>query len=111
MFGVLRQVFSYDIDHEWIPDPNPARSSSHAHSGHVTQSHPSLDWNDVPGFLADLTGNKGNGDLIALSSVKVLLLTFIRVGAVVPGEWAEIDWNQRIWTIPARRMKGWDATR
>jgi integrase len=61
--------------------------------------------------LADLTSNKGNGDLIALASVKVLLLTFMRVGAVVPGEWAEIDWNQRIWTIPARRMKGRDATR
>jgi integrase len=111
VFGVLRQVFSYAIDHEWIPDPNPARSSRHAHSGHVTQSHPSLDWNDVPGFLADLTSNKGNGDLIALASVKVLLLTFMRVGAVVPGEWSEIDWNQRIWTIPARRMKGRDATR
>jgi len=111
VFGVLRQVFSYAIDHEWIPDPNPARSSRHAHSGHVTQSHPSLDWNDVPGFLADLSSNKGNGDLIALASVKVLLLTFMRVGAVVPGEWSEIDWNQRIWTIPARRMKGRDATR
>jgi len=111
VFGVLRQVFSYAIDHEWISEPNPARSSRHAHSGHVTTSHPSLDWNDVPGFLADLSSNKGNGDLIALASVKVLLLTFMRVGAVVPGEWSEVDWEQRIWTIPARRMKGRDSTR
>jgi integrase len=111
VFGVLRQVFSYAIDHEWIPDPNPARSSRHAHSGHVTKSHPSLDWSDVPGFLADLSSNTGNGDLIAVACVKVLLLTFMRVGAVVPGEWSEIDWQQRIWTIPARRMKGRDSTR
>jgi integrase len=111
VFGVLRQVFAYAIDHKWIHEPNPARSSTHAHSGPITKHHPSLDWNDLPGFLADLSSNKGNGDLIALASVKVLLLTVMRVGAVVPGEWSEIDWQQRIWTIPARRMTGRDITR
>jgi len=49
--------------------------------------------------------------LISRASVKVLLLTFMRVGALVPGEWSEADWDQRIWTIPARRMKGRDSTR
>ncbi|MCP9851014.1 site-specific integrase [Cyanobium sp. Morenito 9A2] len=111
VFMVLRLVFSYAIDQEWVSDPNPARNSRHSHSGHITRNHPSLDWNDVPGFLADLARNKGNGDPIAIASVKVLLLTFMRVGAVVPGEWAEIDWQQRIWTIPAKRMKGRNATR
>ena len=111
VFGVLRSVFSYAIDHEWIPEPNPARNSRHAHSGHVTKSHPSLEWNDVPGFLSDLAINKGNGELITLSCVKVLLLTFMRVGAVVPGEWSEVDWERRLWTIPARRRKERNSTR
>ena len=110
VFGVLRQVFSYAIDHEWIPEPNPARSSRHAHSGHVSKNYPSLEWSDVPGFLADLTSNKGNGDLLTVASVKVLLLTFMRVGAVIPGQWSEIDWRGKMWTIPARRMKGRNLT-
>ena len=34
------------------------------------------------------------------------LLTGIRNGAVRAGRWEEIDWDSKIWTIPASRMKG-----
>lgn len=105
VFLLLRQIFSYAIDHEWIEDPNPARSSRHSRSGHVGRNHPSLEWCDVPKFLADLSQNTGNGDLITQSAVKVLLITFMRVGAIVPAQWSEINWEKRTWIIPSNRMK------
>ena len=111
VFGVMRQIFSYAIDNEWIEEPNPARSSRQSHSGHVSKSHPHLEWDDVPQFLNDLSVNKASGDLVVLSCVKVLMLTFMRVGAIVPSKWDEINWEEKIWTIPAERMKGRDATR
>lgn len=106
VFGVLRSIFGFAIDHEWISEPNPARSSRHANSGHVSQSHPFLRLEEIPDFLSALNQNTGNGDLISIAAVKILLLTFMRVGAIVPGEWTEIDWEHSLWTIPARRMKG-----
>ena len=111
VFGVIRQIFSYAIDNEWLEEPNPARSSRQSHSGHVPKSYPHLEWDDVPKFLDDLSINKANGDHVVITCVKVLLLTFMRVGAVVPGRWEEIDWEKRIWTIPAERMKGKDSVR
>ena len=111
VFGVLRQIFEYAIDHEWIEEPNPARSSRQSQSGHIQKSYPSLEWDEVPTFLDDLAQNKGNGDLITLCAVKVLLLTFMRVGGVVPAQWTEIDFKKLIWTIPAERMKGKQSTK
>tara|TARA_Y100001968_G_scaffold333165_1_gene394487 strand:+ start:538 stop:936 length:399 start_codon:yes stop_codon:yes gene_type:complete len=59
VFGVLRQIFEYAIDLEWIEEPNPARSSRQSQSGHIPKSYPSLKWDEVPLFLEDLAQNKG----------------------------------------------------
>ena len=111
VFGVLRQIFEYAIDLEWLEEPNPARSSRQTQSGHVQRSYPSLEWDEVPKFLDDLAINNGNGDLITWNAVKVLLLTFMRVGGVVPAKWSEVDFKKEIWTIPAERMKGKQSTK
>ena len=110
LFGVMRNVFSYAIDLEYIDEPNPARSSRHSASGHISKSLPHLEWEDVPKFLYDLSVNRANGDLVVVGCVKVLLLTFMRVGAIVPSKWDEINWDDRMWIIPDSRMKGRDST-
>lgn len=37
--------------------------------------------------------------------VKLLLLTMLRKSEMAEGEWGEVDFTKRIWTIPAARMK------
>ena len=37
--------------------------------------------------------------------MKVLALTFSRVGSLVPTKWEEIDLKKDLWTIPGERMK------
>ena len=60
--------------------------------------------------MYDLSVDRANGDLVVVGCVKVLLLTFMRVGAIVPSKWDEINWDDRMWIIPNSRMKGRDST-
>jgi len=38
-------------------------------------------------------------------AIRFLLLTMIRKGELVGGEWAEVDFARQVWTIPKERMK------
>tara|TARA_B100000131_G_C18111853_1_gene609888 strand:- start:19 stop:1287 length:1269 start_codon:yes stop_codon:yes gene_type:complete len=111
LFGVMRGIFEYAIDMEYIPDSNPCRSSRQTQSGHKTTGLPSLEnWEEVPPFLKDLSENKCGGEFTTNNAVKVLLLTFQRSETILGGEWSEIDWDKKMWTIPADRMKGRKGT-
>lgn len=40
---------------------------------------------------------------------RMLLLTGLRLNEVADAQWSEFDLKEKLWTIPARRMKGSDA--
>ena len=40
------------------------------------------------------------------AAVRLLLLTMLRKGEMTKGEWSEVSFTNRIWTIPPERMKG-----
>ncbi|MEE2731736.1 MAG: integrase arm-type DNA-binding domain-containing protein [Pseudomonadota bacterium] len=63
--------------------------------------HPALPWRQVPEFWQAIAGHT---DLSALA-VKLTLLTATRTSEVLLAEWKEFDLNNRLWTIPAERMK------
>lgn len=85
---------------------NPARWKGHlkellgARKGPKAH-HAALAYKDVPAFMIDLR---------KLKSVSALALEFTIINAARTGEtrgatWAEIDFEQKLWTIPAPRMK------
>jgi len=45
------------------------------------------------------------GTFIVKSGLQLLALTFLRPSEVRLGEWEEIDFGERLWRIPAKRMK------
>jgi len=102
---VLRQVFGYAIDQGWMSEPNPAQGSRHARSSHVVQHHPSLTADQLPTFFECLNRNEPKGSLVIVSAVKILFLSFLRVGSLAGIRWSEIDEEESILTIPAERMK------
>ena len=55
----------------------------------------------TPAFVRQLVGQHGSSAL----ALRFLILTAARSGEVRGAEWAEIDFEQSIWTIPALRMK------
>lgn len=68
----------------------------------LTTGHfPALPWREMPDFIAELRQRTG----LAALALEFLILAAARTGEVVHARWSEIDRDQRLWTIPAARMK------
>jgi integrase len=79
------------LDH-LLPPPAKVRRVAH---------HAALAYADVPAFMARL----GERTDIASKALAFTVLTACRTNEVLGAIWDEIDWEARIWTIPAARMK------
>ncbi len=63
--------------------------------------HAALPYQDVPAFLASLRERRGSASL----ALEFAILTAARTGEVIFGVWAEINTEEKVWAIPAARMK------
>jgi integrase len=87
---------------------NPARWRGHldkllpAH-GKVrkVEHHAALPYAELPGFLEALREQEG----IAARALEFLVLTAARTGEVIGARWNEPDLLDKVWTVPAVRMK------
>lgn len=106
VMALMQRMFAYAINRELMPGPNPAQLIEREASAHVVKSHPSLtQWVDVPPFLKELNENTPNAEPVTILALKVLLLTGLRVEAVIPARWDEFDFEGRQWLVPMHRMK------
>jgi integrase len=76
-----------------LPKPAKVRRVEH---------HAALGYDDVAAFMTELRGQAGT----AARALEFAILTAARTGEVIGARWAEIDLAERLWTIPAERMKG-----
>lgn len=58
---------------------------------------------DIPSFLEAL--EKYDGNLQTKLMMKLMLLTFTRVGEMAMARWEEIDFDKALWTIPPEHRK------
>jgi integrase len=63
--------------------------------------HAALPYGELPGFLLKIRQR----DAVAARALEFAILTAARTGEVLGARWAEIDFENKIWTIPASRMK------
>jgi len=56
---------------------------------------------DIPEFIGKLRTHRG----VSASALEFAILTVMRTGATHKAEWTEFDYEQKIWTVPAERMK------
>jgi integrase len=64
-------------------------------------NHAALPYRELPAFMKALHSREG----VSPRALEFLILTAARAGEVLGGRWDEIDSNNRVWTIPASRMK------
>ena len=103
---VLRGVFEHAIDNRWMErEQNPALGSKSTKSKKKSTPHPTLPWDQLPQFFQELEQNDANGNLITICAVKVVFMTFLRVGSLTPMRWSEVDEERGVWVVPADRMK------
>lgn len=109
---LLCQAFDLAIIKGWIKEgENPAQKLSVETLNHSSSHHPSIDWKDVPELLKLINLNKNNAHIQTILSVKLLLMTFLRTGALTRLEWDWIDEDSSLLTIPPttsglKRTKG-----
>jgi integrase len=76
-----------------LPAPSKVRKVEH---------HPALRYDEMSVFIAALREQQG----IVARALEFLILTAARTGEVLGATWKEIDLTDKVWTVPAERMKG-----
>ena len=102
----LEKVFDWSIVHGHREKANPATKAILVGLPKVKQvkvHHRALPYQDVAAALRKI------GLCTAYPATKLafrfLVLAAARSGEVRGADWSEIDWDQRMWTVPASRMK------
>ena len=104
-FGVCKRIFEYAIDRGWLMEPNPAKSSQETRSKLTVKHNPYLKWEELDKLCLDINENKNNSQPEVVQATKFVLLTAMRVGAVAPLEWKELNEKENVWCIPYEKMK------
>ena len=88
---MLFGIFNYAISRQWMDvGTNPAMKLSGDESPEPNANHhPSIHWDDVPELLTAVQLNKSSTNVQAVAATKLLLMTFLRAGALARLQW---DW-------------------
>ena len=62
-----------------------------------------LDISEFPPFLERM--DRYHGNPVIKTAIQLMTLTFVRTGELRMMEWSEIDFENKIWRIPAEKMK------
>jgi integrase len=106
--GRIESVLGWATTSGFRTGENPARWKGHLENllatigkSSRTKNHPSLPWQRIGEFMQALKAREG----MAAKAVQFTVLTACRSGEVRGAQWSEFDFAERVWTIPAERMK------
>jgi integrase len=106
--GRLENVLDWATVAGYRQGDNPARWRGHlvhllAKPSKVRQvkHHSALPHREIPAFMADLRGRQS----IGARCLEFTILTAARTAETIGATWAEINWTDKVWIVPASRMK------
>jgi integrase len=106
--GRIEVVLDWAKTRGYRDGENPARWRGHLENllpkrskVRAVEHHAALAYNKIGTFMAELRQQEG----VAAAALEFAILTASRVGEVRGARWDEIDLANRLWTIPANRMK------
>lgn len=104
--GRIEKVLNWAKVKKLRSGDNPARWEGHlsilfAQSNADTEgdNHPAMPFSELPAFLERLRQRPG----ISARALEFLILTATRTGAVIYATWSEIDFDNRLWSVPYGR--------
>lgn len=86
---------------------NPARGRGHLdlllpkRSKTAVKHHPALPFSQIAGFMVDLAKRPA----VAARALEFTILTAARSGEARGATWSEMDFENKLWSVPATRMK------
>jgi integrase len=106
--GRIEAVLDWATVRGYRKGENPARWRGHLDKLLPARSrvrkvehHPALGYDELSDFIAVLRDQEG----IAARALEFLILTATRTGEVIGTRWDEIDLEEKVWVVPAARMK------
>jgi integrase len=106
--GRIEKILDWAVVHQFRQGPNPAAwggnlehvfsaKRNNGESGH----HKAMPVSELPPFMARLREKES----ASAKALEVLILTAARTSEVLGMTWGEIDFDKKLWTVPAARMK------
>jgi integrase len=108
--GRIEQVLDWAV----VRGHRPAGTNPARWKGHLDQvlppprqlapivHHNAMHYRDLPAFMIALRAH----DTVPARALEFLIHTAARSNEVLGAKWSEIDFTDKIWTVPATRMKG-----
>ncbi len=104
----IEKVLAWATVHGYRTGDNPARWLGYLSeifpkraAIRKVKHHPALPYSELPAFMRVLENTAGCGAWV----LRFLILTATRTTEARAAEWSEIDMEERLWCIPAERMK------
>jgi integrase len=104
----IEQVLDWATVRGYRTGDNPARWKGHlsnvlpARNNKEVEHLAALPYTEVSEFITALHGRQGT----AAAALEFLILTAARTGELIGAQWDEIDFEQKLWIVPASRIKG-----
>ena len=96
------QIFKQAI-REGLTNINPATDLTEALKPHKVKHHSRITSQQLPKLLQDI--NAYDGDVLIKLGLWFMCYTFVRTQELRFMEWSEIDYQAKVWRIPADKMK------
>ena len=95
-------VFRYAIQTDRLVY-NPASELQGALKTRKVKSRPSMTREELPHFLKSI--DNYSGEMVTILALRLTVLTFVRPAEIRFARWEEFDLKDKLWRIPAERMK------
>lgn len=96
------RVFRYAI-RKGIIENDPTPHLQEALKPRKVKHMARLDISEFPPFLERM--DRYHGNLLVKTALQLITLTFVRTAELINMEWSEIDFANKLWRIPAYKMK------
>lgn len=104
----IENIFDSAAAHGYLENQNPARWKGHLdkllpkpNSLKKVNHHSAMPYSEISDFYNLLEKKNGYSSL----ALRLLILTACRTNEIIGAKWSEFDLDNKIWTIPAERMK------
>jgi integrase len=108
LLGRIKTVLDYATVNEYRTGTNPAQWTGYLSTQlpapkklQKVEHHPAVPYQKIGDFISKLRKN----DSISAKAIEFLILTAVRSGSVRQAEWSEIDYEKKLWVIPAEHTK------